>query len=171
MPRLRTALALIGLLVANAGCYRYVPYVPAPGGAAAPGTQLRARLTEAGQNEVRGFFGADMESVDGPLVRWNEDGVSLLIRSQIQRQGFPPTSFTDTLHLPSRHLESVEIRQLDRWRTAGVAALVAGSAVAAVFAPRVLGGGTGSGEGGGEGDPTDPNNQILIKIPLGFPFR
>ncbi|MFO8173128.1 MAG: hypothetical protein R6T96_02525 [Longimicrobiales bacterium] len=94
MLRLRTALALIGLLVANAGCYRYGP---APGGAAAaaPGTQLRARLTEAGQNEVRGYFGADMESVDGPLVRWGEDGVEILIRSQIQRQGFPPTSFTD----------------------------------------------------------------------------
>ena len=169
MPKLPKILPFLALLTFTAGCYRYVPVTPS---AVGPGTEVRTRLTEDGQREVRSFMGSDTDAVEGSLVAWNRDGVSLLVQSEIRRDGFPPTAFTDTLELLPQHVQSVQVRELDGWRTAGTAALVVGGAVVAVLAPRALGGDSesGDGEGGGEGDPTDPNAQILIRFPLSFSF-
>jgi hypothetical protein len=167
MPKLRALFALLTLLALSAGCYRYVPVQRS---AAPSGAKVRASLTDAGQDEVRARFGPDAVSLEGTLVDWDEDGVAVSLQSYVRRQGFPPTSFTDTVHLLPRHFQGVEVQELDGWRTAGVVSLVAAASVVAAFAPRALGGQSESGEGGDEGDPQDPNAHILIRIPLGFSF-
>lgn len=167
MPNLRALFALLAVLAVSAGCYRYVPVQRS---AAPSGARVRASLTDAGRDEVRARFGPDAESLEGTLVDWDENGVAVSLQSYVRRQGFPPTFFTDTVHLLPRHFQVVEVQELDGWRTAGVVSLVAAASVAAAFVPRALGGQSESGEGGDEGDPQDPNAHILIRIPLGFSF-
>jgi hypothetical protein len=148
------------------GCYRYVNADPE---GVIPGSQVRAQLTEAGIEEVGPYFGSGLEEVEGPLVRMNGEEVGILMRTYVSRPGFPPTSVADTVGLLPGHIRNFQVRELDGQRTAAMTALVVGAGVAAVLAPRVVGGGSG-GEGP-EGNDPDPNAQILLRIPLRLIFR
>ena len=164
MSKVLTALFIVCLAL-TAGCYRYVPVEQA---AAPSGTVLRARLTDAGAEEMRRYFGPGVMEVKGPLVSWNSEGMSLLNESFLRREGFPATTITDTLSLLPQHVAGVDIRELDGARTAVFSAALLAGAVATVFAAQIFG---GAPEDGGEGGDLDPDAAVLFRIPIriGFP--
>lgn len=159
-------LLLVFLLLTPAGCYRYVP---AEDGMVPRGTRVRAQLTESGTEEARRYFGPGVEEVEGPVVNWNGGGLAILMQTYLSRPGFPATHVADTVRFQPAHISAVQVRELDGWRTAGLAALVVGGGLAATLGPEVLGGGA-SGEGN-EGDDLDPDAQIILRIPLRLIFR
>jgi uncharacterized protein YbjT (DUF2867 family) len=158
MSMVRMAFVVAALVLAG-GCYRWVPTEQA---AVPPGTQLRARLTDAGTAEIRTYFGPGLLTVEGPLVAWDRTGLSLLTETSVRRPGFPPTTMTDTIQLLPNHLAGVDMQELDGKRTAGLSAGLLGGVVLAILATRTLGGETDPGEGV---DPP-PEATILFSIPL-----
>lgn len=153
------SLALL-LLFFSGACYRYVPVERFQ---ATPGSEVRAILTTDGVEELRGTFGPDLTSVDGPLVRWDWEGLGLLTEVSIARAGFPATTMTETVQLQPHHIARVEIKELDHRKTALFAVGVVGvAAIAAILPSRVGGESNDPGEGGG----TDPDAAILFRIPI-----
>ena len=163
MSNVRTTLVIAALAV-TAGCYRYVP---AERARVVPGAELRARLTDAGVEEMRRYFGPNVLSVEGPLVSWDGEGLALLSETSVQRAGFPATFMTDTIQLLPHYVADVEFQKLDGKRTAGFTAAILGGAAAAILASRAFG---GSSEGEGGGGP-EPEAMILLSIPLRIGFR
>ncbi|UCC26465.1 MAG: hypothetical protein JSU98_05045 [Gemmatimonadales bacterium] len=146
MLNVRTSLVL-GTLVLSSGCYRWVPTEPR---AVSPNAEVRVVLTEAGAEEMTRYFGPDVEAVEGSLVSWDGQGVSLLRQVSVQQAGFMPTTMNDTIRLAPGHLAEVGVKELDGPRTAGFTALVLGTAAAALLVARAVGGSSDdSGEGGG----------------------
>lgn len=162
--RICRLIVILGTTAFANGCYRYVETTRT---AVSPGSEVRAQLTEAGVEEMRGYFGPDVQSVKGPLARWDEDGVEVLVQTYVRRPGFPPTSIADTIRLSPFQFSGVEIREVDRARSIGLAALIAGGTVAAVFGTGVFGGGS---DDGSEGDDPDPDASIIFRIPIRISF-
>lgn len=153
------SLALL-LLFFSGACYRYVPLEQFQ---AAPGSEVRAILTVDGVEELRGTFGPDLTSVGGPLVRWDSEGLGLLTELSISRAGFPATTMTETVQLQPHHIARVELKELDRRRTALFTVGVVGVAAMAIIAPSLIGGETDEPD---EGDGTDQDAAILFRIPI-----
>jgi hypothetical protein len=153
------SLTLVVLFFSGA-CYRYVPVERFQ---ARPSSEVRAILTMDGVEELRGTFGPNLTSVDGPLVRWDSEGLGLLTELSVIRAGFPATVMTDTIQLQPHHIARVELKELDGRRTALFTVGVVGVAAMAVIAPSLIGGET---DESGEGDSTDPDAAILFRIPI-----
>jgi hypothetical protein len=164
MSKVLTALFIVCLCF-TAGCYRYVPLEEA---VAPSGTLLRARLTDAGAEEMQRYFGPGVVEVKGPLVSWNDEGLSMLRETFLRREGFPATTVTDTLSLLSQHLAGVDVRELHGTRTAVLSVAILAGVVATVFAAQIFGGGAETGPEGGD---DDPDAAVLFRIPIriGFP--
>lgn len=162
MNIVRTVLVIAALAV-TAGCYRYVP---ADRAGVPPGAQVRARLTDAGVEEMSRFLGPSVVSVEGPLISWDGEGVALSSETSMQREGFAPTTWTETIQLAPHYVAGVEIQQLDGKRTAGLTAAILGGAVAAILATRAFGGG-----GDDPGGPGPDAAMILFGVPLRIGFR
>jgi len=168
MRSLKRFLVISVALIFSWGCYQYVP---TESGIVPPGSEVRARLTDAGREEMRQYYGPGVEDVRGALVRWDQDGLGIMTELTLTRPGFPSTIMVDTLELLPQHVAGVDIREFDGkqslWFTAGVVGGMAG----AVLLARAVGGSSGD-EGGGEGDPTDPDAAILYRVPLlSIPFK
>jgi hypothetical protein len=164
MRCLRTLLVL-AVLGSASGCYRYIE---TDRSTVSPGTEVRASLTDAGSEVARAYFGPDVRSVEGPVVGWDQDELTVLVRGYLSRPGYPPTSVEDTIRLLPEHFRTVEVRTLDGKRTLGLAAAIVGGTVAAVFGTGVFGGGSDEGD---EGDNPDPDAAIIVRIPIGGGFR
>ena len=160
-------------LVSAGACYRYVP---SETGAVPPGTEVRARLTDAGEAEARQYLGPDVRSVTGSLVRWDGEGIGVLTKMTVSRAGFPSTTLTDTIRFLPQHLSGVDVKELDGKRTLWFTAGVVGAMVGAVLAAKHFGGSSREGgEEGGEGG-GDIEASILVRVPvfripfnIGFP--
>ena len=162
MRNVRLVLAAITLAVAS-GCYHYVPANPTD---IVPGGDVRAQLTDAGRNEMRGYFGPDVTAIEGPLVRWDVGGVALLVETYVSRPGFPPTYVSDTIRVLPQHLATLEAKELNGWRTAGLGVAILGGAVAAVWVAQTV------GEGPADFPPPPPPDTMLrFRIPLRLPLR
>ena len=164
MRNLSTVLFGVGLLFLGA-CYRYVPAEMA---AVPLGSDVRAHLTGDGVEAMRSSFGPDVHSVEGPLVEWDEEGVGVLTEMYLSRPGFPATTLTDTVRLLPHHLAGVEMKKLDRKRTAGFTAVVVGGMAAALWAGKAFG---GSSDDNGEGGGPDPEASVIFRIPISLPFN
>ena len=161
--RIRFCSIVLFALFLSSACYRYVPVerYQAP-----PGSEVRVTLTMDGEDEIRGTFGPGVASLDGPLARWDSEGLDLLTDLSISRQGYPATTMTQTVQLQPHHIARVELRELDGRRTALFTAGVVGAAAVAVIAPSLVG---GESDESGEGDPPDPDAAIvLFRIPIRF---
>lgn len=158
-------LSVIALVALTGGCHQYVPADPS---AVPPGTGVRARLSESGVEEMRRYFGPNVFTVEGPLVSWGREGLAVLQQSTLRREGYLPTTVTDTLYIPPEYLMGVDARELNGPRTAGLSVAMLAGVVATVFAAKVFG---GTQEGGGEGDGPPPDASVLLRFPIriGFP--
>lgn len=164
MQKLSPTLILSLLLLAG-GCYRYVPTEM---GVVPRGSEVRVHLTGDGSEKVRSTLGPNVFSVTGPLVEWNEEGLAFLAELSLSRPGFPATTMPDTIDLLPRDVARVELREIDRKRTAGLTVAIIGVAAAAALVPRVVGGTSKDDtEGGGPG----PEAAILFRVPIRIGIR
>lgn len=135
-------LVLLPLLLA--GCYSY-NVVPAAD--LAPGARVRARITAAEaerQSEALGFTG---RVLTGTVVAQAPGGVLLQVPSAVHSNGAGVQWLSQRVEISSEGLVEVEVRRLDRIRTAGTVAAVAaviGYAAAEAFAAAAAPTSTGS---------------------------
>lgn len=153
-------LALLLVLTAPAGCYRWTSYEGDP---VPPGTEIRIRATNAGAEEIRRRFGETDGAVSGPLARWDDAQVSVTISTLVRRAGFPPTTVTDTLDVARSQVAGIDVKVLDKKNTAFLVTGVVAGAAALVLATRAFGGET---DIEGEGPPVE--EAVIIRIPLGI---
>ncbi|MBT8397138.1 MAG: hypothetical protein KJN92_09235, partial [Gemmatimonadetes bacterium] len=130
--RIRFFPVFVLAMFSSGACYRYVPIgqYQAP-----PGSEVRVVLTMDGEDEIRGTLGPGIFSLDGPLVRWDSEGLDLQTDLSISREGYPATTLTETIQLQPHHVARVELKELDGRRTAFFTAGVVGAAAAAIIAP------------------------------------
>jgi hypothetical protein len=140
---------LIVPIVMVAACYRFVPTTPSD---VTPPMEVRARLSDEGAERFGGPLNRDLRTIDGRLLRWDEDGAAVEIRTEMRREGFPPTTLTEVLELAPNDVTVIERRRLDAWQTGGLVAAIVGGTVAAVLGTRTVGGGQGEPEPPDEGE-------------------
>lgn len=139
------------------GCYRYSDVTA---DALRPGARVRARISAAEAQQLSQQLGSERRVLEGEVVAADASAVTMAIRSDLE-----PSSTTSLLRqrvaiAPSAILE-LQVRELDRARTAGVVA--AGVAAVAVAALAIEGGVFG----GGNEKPNNEANLIpIIRLPL-----
>lgn len=153
-------LVLLVALTASAGCYRWAPYEGEP---LPIGTEVRVRVTNAGADELRRRFGSTDGTLSGPLARWDASQVSVTTTTMIRREGFAPTSVSDTLDVARSLVAGIDIKELDRKNTAFLVVGVVAGAAGLVLATRAFGGETVPE---GEGPPVEES--VIVRIPLGI---
>lgn len=116
--------SVLGLaLVALTGCYSYTL---APVESVSPGTGVRARVTPAEAARLARILGRENRVLSGEFVG-EEDGGLLL---QVGSVADPATGrLFQRVTIPRAELVELEIRRLDRWKTAGVAGAVAAAVI------------------------------------------
>lgn len=155
---------LTGLLTAVlllAGCHVYRPAEPEVAGR---NSEVRVRLTEAGAESLAARTSRFGQSVKGRLLEVGPDSLHVASPRGGLPAGDPASAIVDTLAIPRAHVTSLQRRELDALRTAGlIGAGVAGVALTA--------GVTGTSQSGSQG-PVEPGDQgeASISIPLPLPF-
>jgi hypothetical protein len=144
----RCALLLSAFLLLP-GCYHFVP---AQLDAVPTGAELRGRLAPEGSARLEGIVPSNGRVVEGRLIERDEQQILLLIPTARTQTGYQLETLRQAVAIPRNHLYEVELKQLDRTRTYGMAAL-AGAVVAAVVIRAITRGSESSGgtPGGGGG--------------------
>lgn len=158
--RFRSCLVVISLLLIS-GCYHFVPADPS---AVTPGTRVRAEVTDNSDRQVQRYVDPRTSTLDGELVQWDDRGLVLLAGRRLRGAGGLSATLSDTLHLPSGYLGSVQAREMDWTQTVAAVALGAGGAALAVLLPRVF-----SGGGSGDGPDSEGDEGAMISIPISIP--
>lgn len=147
------ATLLVALAVFLAGCYRHVPVRI---GAVPPGAEVRLRLSEEGVERVEDITGVRRAQVSGELLQWAEEVMISVAFLTSDGQ-----SLRQQISVDADEVVSVDVRELDRTRTAvlaaGVGAVVGTAIVATVV--KIIGGSSQGGqpppgEGGGQPGPS-----------------
>jgi hypothetical protein len=130
------------------GCFAYRAAEPA---AVQPGQTIRVTLTPSGTQEVTQQVGPRVESLDGRVIAARDSALAVsvtqLTRARAGEEFWPG----DSVIVPVRGVSTVEVRRLDRKRSA----LAVGGTLAAIFVLRrvvreagLFGGGAGRPPGG-----------------------
>jgi hypothetical protein len=134
--------------VLAAGCFAYRAAEPA---AVEPGQTVRVTLTPSGTQELTQQVGPRVESLDGRVIATRDSALAVsvtqLTRARAGEEFWPG----DSVMVPVRGVSGVEVRRLDRKRSA----LAVGGTLAAIFVLRrvvreagLFGGGAGRPPGG-----------------------
>jgi hypothetical protein len=134
--------------VLAASCFAYRAAEP---GAVEPGQTVRVTLTPSGTQELTQQVGPRVESLDGRVIATRDStlavSVTQLTRARAGEEFWPG----DSVMVPVRGVSGVEVRRLDRKRSA----LAVGGTLAAIFVLRrvvreagLFGGGAGRPPGG-----------------------
>jgi hypothetical protein len=116
----------LGLLLLS-GCYRYVPE---PVDSIAPGTAVRARVTAPEAERLTPVLGRSTRLIHGELVERSPDGLMLQVRGAGSTAG---TALYQRVTLLPSAVQELEVRTLDRWKTAGLAGAVVVGVAAAIL--------------------------------------
>ncbi len=139
--------ALIGL----PGCYRYVPVQL---DAVPTGAEVRGRLAPEASTSLEGVVASNGRVVEGRLLERDAQQVLLFIPAARTQTGYQVETLRQAVAIPRNQLLEVELKQLDRTRTYGIAALT-GAVVAAVVVRAISGGGGSSSGPPSGGGPTE----------------
>ena len=140
--------SLVLLVVAHWGCTVYAPLDTDP--PPAPGTQVRVNLTTPGAVRISDLLGRPLRSLEGSLVDWTGDSLSIGLISATEWGR--PWDAVDTLRVAQTELSLLEEKRVDPTRT-GI--LVAGSAVVVGATVVALFNAAGWNEDTGGGEPPD----------------
>ena len=139
-------LALVGVLLALEGCYRFVPVAtPEP----LPGSYVAAALTDAGSSELAQYLGLNIASVGGRLVRSSPEDLQISVFTVAARDGQETFWKGEMVTLPRRLISSIQERKFSTSRSGFVATLGLVAGVGLLRAFGVLSSGSNSGGGGG----------------------
>lgn len=139
--------ALLTVAVLSAGCYSYVP---AERSLLAPGTVVRAELTDSGSVVLASYLGPGTASVEGQLIAATSDRLTLAVTAATNRRGIENFWSNERVELPHAVIATLRERRLSRSRTAVAAGGTFAAAIAIYlgFTAGGLGDG-GAGPGGG----------------------
>lgn len=139
---------LVTSILFTTGCYAHVPTEL---GTVSPGTMIRARISASEADRLGPVLRRHDRVLGGRVVEQGPDGVLLEVASVVATDGLSPTRLNQRITLHPAQVQEVEMRRLDRLRTAG---LVAGGVAAAVmlvsaaFGPESAPSASGGGKGG-----------------------
>lgn len=117
-PGLRGLAAGLGCLLLT-GCYSYAPIALE---AVEPAQRVRAFLSPAGADRLEPLLHERRATLNGELVEVGPEGVFLEFPSGYIDRGMRTETLTQRLLFPRTEILGLQRRQLDRARTAGVAA-------------------------------------------------
>ncbi len=151
LPR-GSALLPLALCSLITGCYTYRV---APPGALIDGAEVRVRLTSDGATALTDAAGLRLRMLEGRLQERRADGALVILPSGVTTlDGDALPWRRGALAVPAQALEGIEQRTINRRRSIGAAAGVAGVFAGVVlFAFRSIWGRGGSSTGQGPGTP------------------
>lgn len=136
------------------GCYTYSAMAPE---AVQPGANVRARITADQADRASELLGTESRILQGVVVRSDAEALILSISAVVGTTGLQVQRLRQNLPIPPSALLELEVRRLDKTRTAAVVAGAAAVAGYLVYEAFDTGGGS-PGRGRGEGE--------LARIPL-----
>jgi len=143
----RGQLALMAAAVlSSSACYTY---------AAVPTSQplveqsAEFRITDTGRIELVRQLGPGVLTVEGRVVRQDDNGWTLRVYRLTDLRGQTTTWTGEVVELPRTSVEMVTRRDFDRGRSVLATAAIAGGLTLFVLSRSLLGGGSGPEEGGG----------------------
>jgi hypothetical protein len=106
------------LAVLLSGCFTYIPVEP---GEVEPGVAVRARVSPAASERIAPLLGAaEARRLDGKLITRGADTLIVEVPTVIvDTREFGRTP-NQRVSIPRSDLVELEVRKLDRWRTAGI---------------------------------------------------
>lgn len=160
----RTGLALLAVVVASSGCYRYVP---SSADLAPPGEDVRILVTRVGAAQLTQVSpgAAATGTVAGRLEGIEGDDLLLSVPVGERREGFMTYDLTQTIRVPRGEILNLDRREFDRAGTAFI-----GVAAAAVGTGIIVGIMKGFGGTGGPDDPPPPEDFTFTLGRFSFPF-
>ena len=122
----RTSAALsAAALAASSACYSYLP-PPSPVGM--EGHVVRVSLNSAGADEVGRRVGPNPTALEGRVIQWSDSSLALSVSAVGRANRDDELWQGERVDIPSRDIDHVGVRQLDKLRT-GLAVLVVGGAL------------------------------------------
>jgi hypothetical protein len=140
------AVMLAAAVFSSNACYTY---------AAVPTSQplveqtAEFRITDSGRTELTRQLGPGTFTVEGKVVRQDDNGWTLRVYRHIDLRGQATTWSGEVVELPRSAVELVNRRDFDRGRSVIAAAAFAGGLTLFVLSRSLLGGGSSPEEGGG----------------------
>ncbi len=145
---------LLVSLAASLGCYKYVPTTM---DAVPVGANVRAVLSSEAREDMRTRLGVDAAMIDGKLLDQNADQVLLSVPTVRVANPFGAETLRQRIDVPRQGIANVELRQLDVFRTFGLAGAIAGAT--AIVTAMAL----DESEPGSPNDGTTPPNDHVMK--------
>ncbi len=148
-------------LLGVAGCQTFQP---TSFDRVSPGERVRARVNSAWADSLDALLQRDGRVVEGTVVEKPDGALLLEVPVQSELRGIEFQTINQRVRIPESAFVELELRELDRGRTLGVAAL-AGAIVAAFVVQQLSkesGGGTIPGGGGPVESPVGP----VFRIPV-----
>ncbi len=139
----RARLVPLLFLAPTAACFSY--RAPGSGAAVPEGAVVRVRLQPGAADSLAIEVGPHVSMVAGHLVSDAGDVLSVRGETVTRLDGADDLAASTIVHIPRRLVSSIEVRRLDRVKTA----LLAGGIVAVTIAVRGAAGSTSGGGGGG----------------------
>jgi hypothetical protein len=105
-------------VVLLSGCFTYIPVEP---GEVEPGVAVRARVSAAASERIAPLLGAtEARRLDGKLITRGSDTLIVEVPTVVvDTREFGRTP-NQRVSIPRSDLVELEVRRLDRWRTAGI---------------------------------------------------
>jgi hypothetical protein len=153
-------------LLATVGCYHYEVV---PLAALQPGMEVRTRLSGDAVERARRNSDAPAGMLEGftirgQVARVSADSLQLTIPTSVSEGGYRSSVLTQDILLPNADVVGVEVREVDKLKTALV---TAGVGIAAFFIARqAQGGGQALGKPSGGGGPPENRVPIGFSVPL-----
>ena len=148
----RFTASFVAMTTLTSGCYRYAPI-----GDATPeaGAEVRLALGSGATPELLRVLGDRTEAVEGRVTGTSESGYTVSVSGTRKQGETATTSWAgEQVLIPRAAVAGVQRRTLDKKRTFGIAGL----AILAAVATKLLIDGVGSNSGGnnGGGEPPPP---------------
>lgn len=151
------------LLTGSAGCYRFEPTTLE---AVPEGSTIRAVLTPGAHDRLEQRHGIVTRDLKGTVLTIQGDVLSLWVPSVPIDPTFGARPFYQQVNVPRADFLRVDVRAIDKGRTAMVA--IAGAAGLAVVARETLFGGFGSSNNGGGPGPSESRRRWLLPLVFGI---
>jgi hypothetical protein len=165
----RWARALIAVLPLLSACYTYrvVPLDEVP-----VGSSVRARISAGEAEKLEALIGRDDRVLEGDVIEKPNGSLLLAVSGVVGMESGTVQRAHQRVEVPRSGLLEVELRKLDRWKTAGITAVAAGAltyvAIAQFNAQKEPKGGPGKGNPEDQVVPYAARARVpIFSIPLG----
>ena len=154
------ALLIVSSVTLLAGCYSYSPVTLA---AVPEGATVTARLSTRGTVAHEGTLGADVEEIDGVVIRQTPDSIALRVERTRNRRGQSNSWAGEPVTIGSASIDRLQQRSFSKARTAVAAAGVVGLVAVGIGTDLI-----GKGDDPAPGNPPggNPTGPTAVRIPI-----